>query len=547
MSQVTALKAALEKQPITLIQGPPGTGKTRIILSLLSVILHAVPGAKSGHELELQRYLDVRNKKKPRTPAETSAMIRRAMPWLSGVANPRDAPPLPRGAPPPPKTPTEVPEIVGDVASKRTKVLVCAPSNSALDEIVLRIMQSGLFGPDGDPYSPTLVRVGVSWHHSVESGAFVFTLVPVRPRWRGGTPFLEDFTSRRFSPPITPRFQSQHTSTPFNSASDAFELHPDVRSYGQLPSVTMEALVNERQGTGKDANKDGGAAEKNFERALERDRAQIAILDEAAVVCSTLSFSGSGMFARMTRQFDVVVIDEAAQAVEPSTLVPLCYGAKQVFLVGDPRQLPATVLSSRATEYAYNQSLFKRFERVRVPDTRPQDAVSDAPGDFASFRARGFTKTSSRTGRGRRAKTSRPWHNVSLFRPFVFVDIAGKEYLGGGTSWSNDEEAHAAVAIADGSDAKLPAARHGGKDRHHIAVQGASSKHSEDLERRDRRGALEPRGRELDRRVSRQGEGGVRVLRVPRAEGGPRREEKKGAFSLHWFPYDRVRVVNADP
>jgi len=35
------------------------------------------------------------------------------------------------------------------------------------------------------------------------------------------------------------------------------------------------------------------------------------------VVCSTLSFSGSGMFARMTRQFDVVVIDEAAQVVPP--------------------------------------------------------------------------------------------------------------------------------------------------------------------------------------------------------------------------------------
>ena len=35
----------------------------------------------------------------------------------------------------------------------------------------------------------------------------------------------------------TPRFQSRHTSTPFNSASDAFQLHPfNVRSYGQLPS-----------------------------------------------------------------------------------------------------------------------------------------------------------------------------------------------------------------------------------------------------------------------------------------------------------------------
>jgi len=44
--------------------------------------------------------------------------------------------------------------------------------------------------------------------------------------WR--TPFLKDF-SRRISPP-TPRFQ-RPPATPFNSASDAFELHPDVASY----------------------------------------------------------------------------------------------------------------------------------------------------------------------------------------------------------------------------------------------------------------------------------------------------------------------------
>ena len=30
-SQLRAVSAALEKQPITLIQGPPGTGKTRIV------------------------------------------------------------------------------------------------------------------------------------------------------------------------------------------------------------------------------------------------------------------------------------------------------------------------------------------------------------------------------------------------------------------------------------------------------------------------------------------------------------------------------------
>tara|TARA_B100001142_G_scaffold120546_2_gene122494 strand:+ start:244 stop:1590 length:1347 start_codon:yes stop_codon:yes gene_type:complete len=47
------------------------------------------------------------------------------------------------------------------------------------------------------------------------------------------TPFLKDF-SRRFSPPRVPRFQYL-PSTPFNFASDAFELHPDVASYGTTP------------------------------------------------------------------------------------------------------------------------------------------------------------------------------------------------------------------------------------------------------------------------------------------------------------------------
>lgn len=56
----------------------------------------------------------------------------------------------------------------------------------------------------------------------------------------------------------------------------------------------------------------------------------MAILEEADIVCSTLSFSGAGLFERMSRPFDVVVIDEAAQAVEPSTLVPMVLGCQQV-------------------------------------------------------------------------------------------------------------------------------------------------------------------------------------------------------------------------
>ena len=45
----------------------------------------------------------------------------------------------------------------------------------------------------------------------------------------------------------------------------------------------------------------------------------------------------------MARKFDVVVIDEAAQAVEPAILVPLVQGVKQVSL-DSPIRLAGTPL-----------------------------------------------------------------------------------------------------------------------------------------------------------------------------------------------------------
>lgn len=59
-----------------------------------------------------------------------------------------------------------VPRRLGS-AGRRTRALVCAPSNSALDEIVMRLLGVGLRGADGAMYKPTVVRVGVHVHHSV--------------------------------------------------------------------------------------------------------------------------------------------------------------------------------------------------------------------------------------------------------------------------------------------------------------------------------------------------------------------------------------------
>lgn len=100
---------------------------------------------------------------------------------------------------------------------------------------------------------------------------------------------------------------------------------------------------------------------------MQRDAACAEILNSADVVFSTLAFSGSATFRKITAPFDTIVIDEAAQALEPSCLVPLTPSIKQVYLVGDPVQLPATVFSQRAVEANFQQSLFKRLQDACYP------------------------------------------------------------------------------------------------------------------------------------------------------------------------------------
>jgi superfamily I DNA and/or RNA helicase len=49
-----------------------------------------------------------------------------------------------------------------------------------------------------------------------------------------------------------------------------------------------------------------------------------------------------GAFQARASTFPIVVIDEAAQATELATLIPLQYGCERCVLAGDPQQLPAT-------------------------------------------------------------------------------------------------------------------------------------------------------------------------------------------------------------
>ncbi len=80
------------------------------------------------------------------------------------------------------------------------------------------------------------------------------------------------------------------------------------------------------------------------------------LISEAEVVCATNASSGAELMQDFS--FDVAVIDEATQAMEPSCLIPMAKARKWI-LAGDHKQLPPTVLSREAS--ALNYTLFERW------------------------------------------------------------------------------------------------------------------------------------------------------------------------------------------
>ncbi|CAM6098544.1 unnamed protein product [Calypogeia fissa] len=93
----------------------------------------------------------------------------------------------------------------------------------------------------------------------------------------------------------------------------------------------------------------------------EKNRQQDAVSDiikESAVICTTLTGALSYHLKQTT--FDVVVIDEAAQALEVACWIALLKGQRCI-LAGDHLQLPPTVLSVEAEKNGLGITLFGRL------------------------------------------------------------------------------------------------------------------------------------------------------------------------------------------
>ncbi|KEG02884.1 hypothetical protein YYE_01811 [Plasmodium vinckei vinckei] len=82
------------------------------------------------------------------------------------------------------------------------------------------------------------------------------------------------------------------------------------------------------------------------------------------VVIATCVGSGHEIFDN--EKFERVIIDECAQSIEPSNLIPLGHYCTNLVLIGDHKQLPPTIISPDAIKLGLDKSLLERFVMAKI-------------------------------------------------------------------------------------------------------------------------------------------------------------------------------------
>lgn len=486
-SQLEAIRSAVEtKKGFCLIQGPPGTGKTSTILGLLNS-LH-IRDYNFYFETILKHTLGrdgLRCREKGQDP----------VPWVALINS-----------------------LVS--ASTRPHLLVVAPSNVAVDNIIQRIADKGFKDSSGSTYFPNILRVGsgttkgtdqsaraVSLEESVESmlrededscsrldrelaaavkeavsGIVQFQTIllnmkicweshPLGPGWElrmileTGQPYWVDHTHRTTSatpPPPPAEGVASDYSTLDTLPEYKYYTHSIVQKLEELRILHLRKVrvrvVNEfcRSKSGKGG---GGSSSSLLRHSLET-----SFIDEADIVFTTLNSSGHPCLEGSV--FPVVIIDEAGQCVEPSSLIPLRLGCVQCVMVGDQKQLSATIFSKSSGGKFYDRSLFERIDQAREDQGIPGSLMLDTQyrmlPDISRFPSSKFYHGMLKDGDNVKTPGYGPQFlgapqdashlgEMGPLQPFIFFDLqSSKDALSSSAqSRSNVEEARLCLQLVE--------------------------------------------------------------------------------------------------
>lgn len=201
---------------------------------------------------------------------------------------------------------TTVVEIILQEVKRGAKILACAASNIAVDNIVERLV----------PYRVKLVRLG----HPA-----------------------------RLLPQVLESALDAQVLRGDNTA-----LANDIRK--EMKALNGKLLKTKDKNTRRDIRKELKTLSKE-----ERKRQQLAVTDvikNTNVVLTTLTGAVSRKLENIS--FDLVIIDEAAQALEIACWIALLKGSRCI-LAGDHLQLPPTIQSVEAEKKGLGRTLFERL------------------------------------------------------------------------------------------------------------------------------------------------------------------------------------------
>ena len=192
--------------------------------------------------------------------------------------------------------------------------------------------------------------------------------------------------------------------------------------------LDLETLKRKKEQLGKKLDQirdSGNTVQRDAE--INRRKVQQDILNGAHIVCATLSGSGHDMFQNLNIEFETVIIDEAAQSIELSALIPLKYGCAKCIMVGDPKQLPPTVLSREAARFQYEQSLFVRMQANGPDHVHLLDTQYRMHPEISLFPCRAFYDSRLIDGPDMATLRTAPWHQSEILGPYRFFNVEGQE------------------------------------------------------------------------------------------------------------------------
>ncbi len=183
--------------------------------------------------------------------------------------------------------------------------------------------------------------------------------------------------------------------------------HKYKRNFGRSEYEQRKALLNEAR-----------KIRKEIDRI--QDYVTEDILNKAQVITATLVGANNPYIK--DRYYKTVIIDEAAQALEPACWIPILK-ADHLILAGDHCQLPPTVKSSQGRSNALFHTLFEKLIKLYPEAVSFLDTQYRMNGQIMAY-----PSTVLYRGMLKAAPSVSQWTLQGDSQPIIFIDTAGAGY-----------------------------------------------------------------------------------------------------------------------